>query len=300
MSLACAATGGEGGVGVGTRLPLWLWVVCLGHHLLHSLWSMRQCKWLDSFNTLDVLVDHCMAAFSMCTYAGYTIHLFLQLHSFPLLPSNPPSSFLPPSPLLPPLSSSLLHPPSSPSLLYLSYSPPPTFTLPPLPHPLPPSPSSPPSLLSLTPSHLHPPPLPLPPFSPSLPPTFTLLPSPSFPSLPHPSSPSRPPTFTFLPSPSSPPLPLLPLLPQAHLQYRHKQFPVSLVLAPTRELASQIYDEARKFSYRSHVRPCVVYGGADTGAQMRDLERGCHLLVATPGRLVDMMERGRVGMDFIR
>lgn len=86
----------------------------------------------------------------------------------------------------------------------------------------------------------------------------------------------------------------------AHLQYRHKQFPVSLVLAPTRELASQIYDEARKFSYRSHVRPCVVYGGADTGAQMRDLERGCHLLVATPGRLVDMMERGRVGMDFIR
>lgn len=82
--------------------------------------------------------------------------------------------------------------------------------------------------------------------------------------------------------------------------YRHKQFPVTLVLAPTRELASQIYDEARKFSYRSHVRPCVVYGGADTGAQMRDLERGCHLLVATPGRLVDMMERGRVGLDFIR
>ena len=52
MSLACAATGGEGGVGVGTRLPLWLWVVCLEHHLVHSLWSMRQCKWLDSFNTL--------------------------------------------------------------------------------------------------------------------------------------------------------------------------------------------------------------------------------------------------------
>uniref|UniRef100_A0A8C2ZG86 RNA helicase n=1 Tax=Cyclopterus lumpus TaxID=8103 RepID=A0A8C2ZG86_CYCLU len=79
---------------------------------------------------------------------------------------------------------------------------------------------------------------------------------------------------------------------------RRKHFPISLVLAPTRELALQIYDEARKFSYRSRVRPCVVYGGADIGQQIRDLERGCHLLVATPGRLVDMMERGKIGLDF--
>ena len=82
--------------------------------------------------------------------------------------------------------------------------------------------------------------------------------------------------------------------------FRSKQYPLALVLAPTRELASQIYDEARKFSYRSHVKPCVVYGGADIQAQIRDLERGCHLLVATPGRLVDMMERGRVGLNFIQ
>ncbi|XP_069802196.1 ATP-dependent RNA helicase DDX3X isoform X1 [Dendropsophus ebraccatus] len=78
---------------------------------------------------------------------------------------------------------------------------------------------------------------------------------------------------------------------------RRKQFPLSLVLAPTRELAVQIYEEARKFAYRSKVRPCVVYGGADIGQQIRDLERGCHLLVATPGRLVDMMERGKIGLD---
>ncbi|CAG5136037.1 unnamed protein product [Candidula unifasciata] len=85
---------------------------------------------------------------------------------------------------------------------------------------------------------------------------------------------------------------------QAGRQYgRKKMFPMALVLAPTRELASQIYDEARKFAYRSKVRPCVVYGGADIGAQMRDLDKGCHLLVATPGRLVDMMERGKVGLD---
>ncbi|XP_052027962.1 ATP-dependent RNA helicase DDX3Y isoform X3 [Apodemus sylvaticus] len=81
---------------------------------------------------------------------------------------------------------------------------------------------------------------------------------------------------------------------------RRKQYPISLVLAPTRELAVQIYEEARKFSYRSRVRPCVVYGGADTVQQIRDLERGCHLLVATPGRLVDMMERGKIGLDFCK
>lgn len=55
-----------------------------------------------------------------------------------------------------------------------------------------------------------------------------------------------------------------------------------------------------KFSYRSRVRPCVVYGGADIGQQIRDLERGCHLLVATPGRLVDMMERGKIGLDYCK
>ncbi|XP_020603001.1 ATP-dependent RNA helicase DDX3X-like [Orbicella faveolata] len=88
-----------------------------------------------------------------------------------------------------------------------------------------------------------------------------------------------------------------PPLPDARQQSRRKQFPISLVLAPTRELACQIFDESRKFSYRSYVRPCVVYGGADIGGQLKELDRGCHLLVATPGRLVDMLDRGRVGLD---
>uniref|UniRef100_A0A2K6TDT3 RNA helicase n=1 Tax=Saimiri boliviensis boliviensis TaxID=39432 RepID=A0A2K6TDT3_SAIBB len=67
-------------------------------------------------------------------------------------------------------------------------------------------------------------------------------------------------------------------------RYGHcKQYSVSLVLAPTRELAIQICEEARKFSYRSKVCPWVVYDGANIGQQILDLERGCHLLVATPG-----------------
>lgn len=81
---------------------------------------------------------------------------------------------------------------------------------------------------------------------------------------------------------------------------RRKQYPLGLVLAPTRELATQIYDEARKFAYRSRVRPCVVYGGSPIHEQFRELERGCHLLVATPGRLVDMLARGRVALDHCR
>ncbi|KOS18458.1 ATP-dependent RNA helicase DED1 [Escovopsis weberi] len=81
---------------------------------------------------------------------------------------------------------------------------------------------------------------------------------------------------------------------------QRKAYPTSLILAPTRELVSQIYDEARKFSYRSWVRPCVVYGGADIGSQLRQIERGCDLLVATPGRLVDLIERGRISLCNIK
>jgi ATP-dependent RNA helicase DDX3X len=54
---------------------------------------------------------------------------------------------------------------------------------------------------------------------------------------------------------------------------QRKAYPTSLVLAPTRELVSQIYEESRKFAYRSWVRPCVVYGGADIGSQLRQIER---------------------------
>ncbi|XKL62819.1 hypothetical protein PGB90_002652 [Kerria lacca] len=89
-------------------------------------------------------------------------------------------------------------------------------------------------------------------------------------------------------------------IPNNSRTYKRKHYPLGLVLAPTRELAIQIYDEARKFSYRSRLRPCVVYGGANFGDQTRDLDRGCHLLVATPGRLVEMLERGKLSLECCR
>lgn len=73
-----------------------------------------------------------------------------------------------------------------------------------------------------------------------------------------------------------------------------------MILAPTRELVCQIYDDARKFAYRSLIRSCVLYGGADVRYQLMDLSKGCNLLVATPGRLTDVIERGRVGLDHCR
>ncbi|KXN87687.1 ATP-dependent RNA helicase ded-1 [Leucoagaricus sp. SymC.cos] len=79
-----------------------------------------------------------------------------------------------------------------------------------------------------------------------------------------------------------------------------KAYPTALILAPTRELVSQIHDEARKFAYRSWVRPAVVYGGADINQQLRQIERGCDLLSATPGRLVDLIERGRISLANIK
>ena len=92
----------------------------------------------------------------------------------------------------------------------------------------------------------------------------------------------------------------LPLPESAATSRSRKAYPVCLILAPTRELASQIWDESRKFSYRSWVRSCVVYGGADIGQQIRTIDRGCDLLTATPGRLVDLIERGRVSLANVR
>lgn len=79
-----------------------------------------------------------------------------------------------------------------------------------------------------------------------------------------------------------------------------KVYPSALILAPTRELAIQIHQEAKKFTYRSHIKSVVVYGGADSKFQMNELERGCHILVATPGRLIDMIERNKVCVSNIK
>ena len=70
--------------------------------------------------------------------------------------------------------------------------------------------------------------------------------------------------------------------------------PLILIVAPTRELCTQIFDEARRLCYRSMLRPCVAYGGAPKREQQAELQRGCDILVATPGRLIDFMSMPHV------
>ncbi|KAI4120469.1 MAG: hypothetical protein LQ338_007000, partial [Usnochroma carphineum] len=70
--------------------------------------------------------------------------------------------------------------------------------------------------------------------------------------------------------------------------------PLILIVVPTRELATQVFDEARRLCYRSMLRPCVIYGGAPTGEQMDQLRKGCDVLIATAGRLRDFLERNNL------
>jgi len=70
----------------------------------------------------------------------------------------------------------------------------------------------------------------------------------------------------------------------------------ALVLAPTRELAAQIGDSFRRYAPRGTLRCHVVFGGVGKGPQIQALRRGLDVLVATPGRLLDLMNEGRVDL----
>nr|ADD81193.1 vasa [Auxis rochei] len=99
---------------------------------------------------------------------------------------------------------------------------------------------------------------------------------------------------------------LLPILQQlmadgvAASRFSELQEPEAIIVAPTRELINQIYLEARKFAFGTCVRPVVVYGGVSTGHQIREISRGCNVVCGTPGRLLDMIGRGKVGLTKLR
>lgn len=76
--------------------------------------------------------------------------------------------------------------------------------------------------------------------------------------------------------------------------------PQAVIISPTRELTLQIFNEARKFAYGSVIRSVVVYGGTASFHQARQVMRGCHILVATPGRLLDFVNRGHISFGSVR
>ncbi|MCB5362195.1 DEAD/DEAH box helicase [Pusillimonas sp. CC-YST705] len=94
-------------------------------------------------------------------------------------------------------------------------------------------------------------------------------------------------------------LPLLHrLMPFANASASPARHPVrALVLAPTRELADQVYESVATYAKYVPLRAAVVFGGVDIGPQRETLRKGCEILIATPGRLLDHIEQKNVNLS---
>ena len=93
-------------------------------------------------------------------------------------------------------------------------------------------------------------------------------------------------------------LPILHTLSRAHVDGKRRH-PRALVLAPTRELAIQIGEEFHGYGKFLHLRHVVIFGGVSQHPQVNKLRRGVDILVATPGRLLDLMEQGHINLGYI-
>ena len=89
--------------------------------------------------------------------------------------------------------------------------------------------------------------------------------------------------------------------PRPHLGEVGRGLPLALILAPTRELCLQIADDLRDFGkYLDGIHIEAVYGGASIEQQIRALRKGVQIIVATPGRLIDLMKRGVAQLDDVQ
>ncbi|HTQ64811.1 MAG TPA: DEAD/DEAH box helicase [Puia sp.] len=90
-------------------------------------------------------------------------------------------------------------------------------------------------------------------------------------------------------------------LPLLQLINSQQKFPQALVVCPTRELCLQIVNEIELFKkFIPGMYVVAVYGGASIGMQIRDLRRGVQIVVATPGRLIDLIERKAIDLGQIK
>jgi ATP-dependent RNA helicase RhlE len=94
-------------------------------------------------------------------------------------------------------------------------------------------------------------------------------------------------------------LPLLQLLaPQANVSLSPARHPTrALILVPTRELAAQVHDSVKAYGRHLPLRSTVVYGGVDMAPQLKALHAGVEILVATPGRLLDLAQQKSVNLS---
>ena len=77
-------------------------------------------------------------------------------------------------------------------------------------------------------------------------------------------------------------------------------YPVCLVIVPTRELAEQIYVEARKLLYKTGMIVCKCYGGVPNDTQMRELRQGVDIVIGTPGRLIEFIDKKILYLNLIK
>jgi ATP-dependent RNA helicase DeaD len=89
-------------------------------------------------------------------------------------------------------------------------------------------------------------------------------------------------------------------LPLLQLIDKQQKFPQALIICPTRELCVQITKDLNSFKKKSdHISVVAVYGGAPIGLQVKELKRAAHIVVATPGRLIDLIERKAINLEYI-
>ena len=93
-------------------------------------------------------------------------------------------------------------------------------------------------------------------------------------------------------------IPILQILHQEHAERTHKNIKV-LILTPTRELAIQIGESFAAYGRNLRLRHTVIFGGVPQGAQVQALHRGVDILIATPGRLLDLMSQGYINISNI-
>ena len=92
----------------------------------------------------------------------------------------------------------------------------------------------------------------------------------------------------------------LPMLQRISEEKRHTRQTAGLILVPTRELAMQVAEAVHKYSKGVRLSVLPVYGGAPMHGQIRELERGAQIVVATPGRALDHIRRGTLKLDTLR
>lgn len=95
-------------------------------------------------------------------------------------------------------------------------------------------------------------------------------------------------------------IPIVQMIQARQSKQQGKPLIQSLIVTPTRELAIQIDENIKAYSKHTNIRHTVIFGGVKQGPQVASLQKGVHILVATPGRLLDLISQGFISLDHVK